>query len=110
MRVLAAQPLSYLTTDDAALNTLQFVKGTMLANINLQSVFICSQCTQQTNIFRNSNVYIDHCIPSVTYLYQLLNILPDPISRIAQDVSVSYRIHYLDDYLTMGPLYIYHIM
>ena len=96
--------LSYMTIDDAALNTTICQRHNASKYQLTKCLVVCSQCTHQTDILRNSNVYIDHCISSVTYLYQLLNILPDPISRIAQDVSVSDHIHYLDDNLTIEPL------
>jgi len=47
-------------------------------------------------------VYIDHCIPfglcSAPKLFNILAVL----AWIAQNAGISYLIHYLDDYLTMG--------
>ena len=49
-------------------------------------------------------IYIDHCIPfGLRSAPKLFNILADLLAWIAQDAGVSYLIHYLDDYLTMGP-------
>ena len=51
-----------------------------------------------------NNIYIDHCIPfGLRSAPKLFNILADLLSWIAQNAGVSYLIHYLDDYLTMGP-------
>jgi len=50
------------------------------------------------------NVYIDHCIPfGLSSAPKLFNILADLLAWIMEDARVSYLIHYLDDYLTMGP-------
>ena len=53
---------------------------------------------------RSKLIYIDHCIPfGLRSAPKLFNILADLLARIAQNAGVSYLIHYLDDYLTMGP-------
>ena len=49
-------------------------------------------------------IYIDGCIPfSLRSAPKLFNILVDILSWIAQKRGVSYIIHYLDDFLAMGP-------
>jgi len=49
-------------------------------------------------------IYINHCIPfGLRSAPKLFNILADLLARIAQNAGVSYLIHYLDDYLTIGP-------
>ena len=51
-----------------------------------------------------NHIYIDHCIPlGLRSAPKLFNILVDLFLWIAQNARVSYLIHYLDDYLTMGP-------
>jgi len=50
------------------------------------------------------NIYIDHCIPfGLCSAPKLFNIMADLLAWIMEDSGVSYLIHYLDDYLTMGP-------
>ena len=45
-----------------------------------------------------------YCIPfGLQSALKLFNILADLLAWIAQNAGVSYLIHYLDDYLTMGP-------
>jgi len=52
------------------------------------------------------HIYIDHCIPfGLRSAPKLFNILADLLAWIAKQAGVSYLIHYLDDYLTMGPPY-----
>ena len=49
-------------------------------------------------------IYTDYCIPfGLQSAPKLFNILADLLAWIAQNAGVSYLIHYLDDYLTMGP-------
>ena len=49
-------------------------------------------------------IYIDGCIPfSLMSAPKLFNILVDILSWIAEKRGVSYIIHYLDDFLAMGP-------
>jgi len=51
------------------------------------------------------NVYIDHCIPfGLCSAPKLFNVLVDLLAWIMEDAGISHLIHYLDDYLTMGPL------
>ena len=51
-----------------------------------------------------SSIYIDHCIPfGLRSALKLLNVLADLLAWIAQNAGVTYLIHYLDNYLTMGP-------
>ena len=49
-------------------------------------------------------VYIDHCIPfGLRSAPKLFNILADLLLWAAQKARVSYLIHYLGNYLTIGP-------
>ena len=51
-----------------------------------------------------NSIYIDHCILfGLQSAPKLFNILADLLAWIAQNAGVTYLIHYLDDYLTMGP-------
>ena len=50
------------------------------------------------------NIYIDHCILfGLRSAPKLFNILADLLAEIAQNADVFYLIHYLDDFLMMGP-------
>ena len=98
----------YVTIDNVISNILQLGKGTMLAKIDIKVPSICSQCTQQIDtvlaIKWRGNINIDHCIPfGLRSAPKLFNILADLLSWITQTSGVSYLIHYLDNYLTMGP-------
>ena len=100
--------LSYVTIDDAILKILRCGKGTMLAKIDIQSAFrllpVHPEDRHLLTMSWKGELYIDHCIPfGLRSAPKLFNILADLLSWTAQDAGVSYLIHYLDDYLTMGP-------
>ena len=100
--------LSYVTIDDAIWNILQLGKGTMLAKIDIKSAFrllpVHPTDRHLLAMKWRGSIYIDHCIPfGLRSAPKLFNILADLLSWIAQTSGVSYLIHYLDDYLTMGP-------
>ena len=100
--------LSYVTIDDAILKILQSGKGTILAKIDIKSAFrLLPVHPQDRHLLAMSwkgQVYIDHCIPfGLRSAPKLFNIMADLLSWVAQKAGVSYLIHYLDDYLTVGP-------
>ena len=101
--------LTYITIDDAILNILESSKDTMLAKIDIKSSFrllpVHPADRHLLGMRWKDQIYIDHCIPfRLRSAPKLFNILADLLARIAQNVGVSYLIHYLDDYLTMRPL------
>ena len=50
------------------------------------------------------NIYIDTCLPfGLRSAPKLFNILADLLSWSAQQSGVSFLVHYLDDFLTIGP-------
>ena len=80
----------------------------MLAKIDIQSAFrllpVHPEDRHLLTMSWKGEVYIDHCIPFGLQLApKLFNTLADLLSWAAQKAGVSYLIHYLDDYLTMGP-------
>ena len=99
--------LSYVTIDDAILKILQSGKGTILAKIDIKSAFHLLPVHPHDHLLAMSwkgEVYIDHCISfGLRSATKLFNIMADPLSWAAQKAGVSYLIHYLDDYLTVGP-------
>ena len=100
--------LSYVTIDDAILSIIKLGAGTALAKIDIKNAFrllpVHPSDRHLLTMKWRGYVYIDHCIPfGLRSAPKLFNILADLLSWIAQTAGVSYLIHYLDDYLTMGP-------
>ena len=100
--------LTYVTIDNAILNILKSGKDTMLAKLNIKSAFwllpFHPADRHLLGMRWKDQIYIDHCIPfGLRSAPKLFNILADLLAWIAQNAGVSYLIHYLDDYLTMGP-------
>ena len=80
----------------------------MLAKIDIKSAFrllpVHPADRHLLGMKWRGNVYIDHCIPfGLRSAPKLFNILADLLAWIMENAGVSYLIHYLDDYLTMGP-------
>ena len=52
----------------------------------------------------NDGVYIDTCLPfGLCSAPKLFNLLADMLAWIARQTRVSFLLHYLDDFLTIGP-------
>ena len=52
----------------------------------------------------NKRLYIDNCLPfGLRSAPKLFNILADLLSWIAKQHGISWSLHYLDDFITMGP-------
>ena len=100
--------LTYVTIDDTVLSILKSGRSTLLAKIDIKNAFRLlpvhpADCHLLGMKWRGY-VYIDHCIPfGLRSTSKLFNILTDLLAWIMKDAGVSYLIHYLDDYLTMGP-------
>ena len=100
--------LSYVSVDDAILNILQSGKGTTLVKIDIKSAFrLCPVHRTDRHLLAmkwKEYIYIDRCTPfGLRSAPKLFDILADILSWIAQKRRISYVIHYLDDFLTMGP-------
>ena len=100
--------LSYITGDDAIHQILQTGKGTLLAKVNIKSAFrllpVHPADRHLLGMKLGKTIYIDTCLPFGLHLVpRLFNILADLLSWSAQQSGVSFVVHYLDDFLTMGP-------
>ena len=100
-----------MTIDDAIANIVLLGRGSMLAKIDIKSAF-CLLPVHPTDgswmyllaVKWRGSIYIDHCVPFGLQLApKLFTILADLLAWIGQNLGISYLIHYLDDYLTMGP-------
>ena len=100
--------LTYVIIDDAILSILKSGRNTMLAKIDIKSAFqllpVHPSDRYLLGMKWREQICIDHCTPlGLRSAPKLFNILADLLAWIAEDIGVSYLIHFLDDYLTMGP-------
>ena len=100
--------LTYVTIDNAILNILESGKDTMLAKIDIKSAFrllpVHPADRHLLGMRWKDRIYINHCIPfGLRSAPKLFNILAALLAWIAQNAGDSYLIHYLVDYLTIGP-------
>ena len=100
--------LKYVTIDEAIREIIQLGRGTLLAKIDTRHAFrllpIHPTDRHMLGMQWNGGVYIDTCLPfGLRSAPKLFNILAEFLTWIALQSGVSYLIHYLDDFLTMGP-------
>ena len=100
--------LSYITVDDTIQEILQTGPGTLLAKVDIKNAFRllpvhpADRCL--LGMKWKNMVYIDTCLPfGLRSAPRLFNILADLLTWSAQHRGISFVIHYLDDFLTVGP-------
>ena len=101
--------LSYISVDDAVRNIIKIGRGALLAKVDIKSAFrllpVYTPIDRHLTAMRwNHQIYIDTCLPfGLRSAPKLFNILADLLTWITQKNGVTNLIHYLDDFLTMGP-------
>jgi len=100
--------LKYVTIDAAIKGIIQLGPGTLLAKIDIKSAFrllpVHPADRYMLGMRWKEGVYIDTCLPfGLRSAPKLFNILADLLAWVADQHKVSFLIHYLDDFLTMGP-------
>ena len=100
--------LQYVTIDEAVKGIIQRGQGTLLAKIDVKSAFrllpVHPADRHLLGMEWQGGIYIDTCLPfGLRSAPKLFNVLAEMLSWIAKQRNVSFLIHYLDDFLTMGP-------
>ena len=100
--------LTYIKVD-SAINYIQSLgKGTLLAKIDIKSAFrllpVHPADRHLLAMEWDHKIYIDTCLPfGLRSAPKLFNLLADLLSWILQEKKVTPVLHYLDDFLTLGP-------
>ena len=100
--------LSYITVEDATKGIRKLGRDTLMAKIDIKSAFrllpIHPADRHLLAMEWDDLIYFDHCLPfGLRSAPKLFNILAELLSWIAQANGVTFSIHYLDDFLTLGP-------
>ncbi|XP_065918904.1 uncharacterized protein [Dysidea avara] len=100
--------LNYITIDTAIKHILMLGPGTLLAKLDIKNAFrllpIHPADRHLLTMRWNNHLYIDTCLPfGLRSAPKLFNILADLLTWLLERQGVSPVIHYLDDFLTMGP-------
>ena len=100
--------LSYITVDDAIERILELGPNTLLAKVDIKSAFrllpVHPADRNPLVMQWGSSIYIDGCLPfGLHSAPKLFNIMADLLSWIAQQKGISQILHYLDDFLLIGP-------
>ena len=101
--------LSYITVDDAINTIMGFGPHTLLAKVDIKSAFrllpVHPADRHLLAMEWDNRIYIDGCLPfGLRSAPKLFNILADLLCWIAQQHGISQILHYLDDFLLIGPL------
>ena len=100
--------LKYITKDDAIHRILKYGPNTLLSKVDIKSAFrlipVHPADRHLLGILWRKQVYLDKCLPfGLRSAPKLFNILADLVSWITGQHGVSCMLHYLDDFLLMGP-------
>jgi len=100
--------LKYVTIDEAIKGIIQLGHGTLLAKIDIKSAFrllpVHPADRHMLGMRWNDGIYIDTCLPfGLRSAPKLFNTLAELLAWIAKQSNIPFLIHYLDDFLTMGP-------
>ena len=100
--------LKYVTIDEAIKGIIQLGRGTLLAKIDIKSAFrllpVHPADRHMLGMRWKGGIYIDTCLPfGLRSAPKLFDILAEFLAWVAKQSNVSFLIHYLDDFLTMGP-------
>ena len=100
--------LTYVTIENAIQRILSLGPHSLLAKIDIQSAFrlIPVHPTDRHLLAMqwDNYIFIDTCLPfGLRSAPKLFNIMADLLAWILQEHGVSYIIHYLDEFLTIGP-------
>ena len=100
--------LNYVILDDAIQQILNLGRGCMLAKIDIQSAFRLlpvHPADRHLLLMKwNGNICIDMCMPfGLRSAPKLFNVLVDLLKWIARAQSIYHLLHYLDDFMMVGP-------
>ena len=100
--------LSYITVDTAIQHILSLGPGSLLAKLDVKSAFrLLPVHVADRHLLAmrwNNQIYIDTCLPfGLRSAPRLFNVLADLLSWILMQHGILPLVHYLDDFLTMGP-------
>ena len=100
--------LSYITIEDAIHRIIQLGPNTLLAKLDIKSAFrllpVHPADRHLLGMEWRNSIYLDTCLPfGLRSSPKLFNILADLLEWIASQKGISVCLHYLDDFLTMGP-------
>ena len=100
--------IQYITVDDAAQKIISLGPGTLMAKIDIRSPFrlipVHPTDRHLLGMKWKEYTFIDTCLPfGLRSAPKLFNILADLLTGVLTRQGVTFVLHYLDDFLTLGP-------
>ena len=99
--------MSYISVDDAIRQIITLGQGTLLTKIDIKSAYrlvpVHPADRHLLAMEWQGAIYIDTCLPfGLRSAPKLFNVLADLLEWILLNQGVTFLLHYLDDFLTMG--------
>ena len=99
--------LSYISVDDVARVVALLGKNTLLAKVDIKSayrmVLVHPQDRMLLGMEWQGSIYVDTCLPfGLRSAPRIFTALADAIEWGAQQLGVTWLLHYLDDYIILG--------
>lgn len=99
--------LSYISVDDVARVVALLGRNTLLAKVDIKSayrmVLVHPQDRMLLGMEWQGSIYVDTCLPfGLRSAPRIFTALADAIEWGAQQLGVTWLLHYLDDYITLG--------
>ena len=100
--------LSCVSVDDATDHLCTMGPGTLMAKIDIKSAFRLLPVHPADRLLLamewKGSIFFDNCLPfGLRSAPRLFSVLAELLEWIAEQSGVAFSIHYLDDFLTMGP-------
>ena len=100
--------MAYISVDDAIQQIVTLGQGALLAKIDIKSAFrllpVHPADRHLLAMEWHGVIYIDTCLPfGLRSAPKLFNVLADFLEGILLNQGVTFVLHYLDDFLTIGP-------
>ena len=100
--------IQYITIDDAVQKIIDWGPGTQMAKIDIKSAFrlipVHPADRHLLGMKWKEYTFIDTCLPfGLRSAPKLFNVLADLLTGVLTRQGVTFVLHYLDDFLTLGP-------
>ena len=100
--------IHYITIEDAVQKIMALGPGTMMAKIDIKSAFrlipVHPTDRHLLGMRWKDYTFVDTCLPfGLRSAPKLFNVLADLLTSVLTRQGVTFVLHYLDDFLTLGP-------
>ena len=100
--------MAYITVDNVATLVARLARGSLLAKVDIEAAYRLVPVHPQDRVLQvvrwQDQVFIDPMLPfGLSSAPKIFNALADALNWILQRAGIHYILHYLDDYVLVGP-------